>query len=438
MRGLILFMSVLLIAGTAFAGRGGPDDFGYIWVDSDEPGGPTFNWVDITTRGTYLYLGDDDNEPVPMPITFDFYGNIFGDTLYVCSNGWCSFTSTATSLTNYSLPSTSGPENLLAVFWDDFDPADRGEIYYFGNSDSMIVSYVGVGHYGYPEPLGYYTYQVILTTDGVVHYQYDTIDTTGGAPLNSCTIGIQNGDKTIGLQVVYNDFYVHDQLAVDLKIAPLAMNCHNYSPLMCHGRNRFQFALEFDNRTGDAIPLELIFAAHEGSNCTEEPFKLLRRDQTVPPGVSMGYFWVKVHKTVMPGDYSASVSFTYNEELIACCMNTTIIECGPFRGNEDNNWEWVEVDRLDAALPTTTELHQNYPNPFNANTNISYSLAEASNVSLSVYDISGRLVATLVNGQQEAGEHVATWDASQVSSGVYFYKLTTADYTSTKKMNLLK
>jgi predicted outer membrane repeat protein len=98
----------------------------------------------------------------------------------------------------------------------------------------------------------------------------------------------------------------------------------------------------------------------------------------------------------------------------------------------------TEIASMQANLATNYVLYQNYPNPFNAETNISYSLAEAGNVSLSVYDISGRLVATLVNGHEEAGEHVAAWDASQVSSGVYFYKLTTADYTSTKKMNLLK
>ncbi|MFQ5870433.1 MAG: T9SS type A sorting domain-containing protein, partial [Candidatus Zixiibacteriota bacterium] len=79
-----------------------------------------------------------------------------------------------------------------------------------------------------------------------------------------------------------------------------------------------------------------------------------------------------------------------------------------------------------------------YPNPFNAVTNISYSLAEAGNVSLKVYDISGRLVETLVNGPREAGEHIVTWDASKVSSGVYFYKLSAGDYTLTKKMNLLR
>ena len=74
----------------------------------------------------------------------------------------------------------------------------------------------------------------------------------------------------------------------------------------------------------------------------------------------------------------------------------------------------------------------------NAATTISYDLATSGNVSLKVYDISGRLAATLVDGQVEAGSHTVDWDASGVSSGVYFYKLVTSDYTCTKKMNLLK
>jgi len=89
-------------------------------------------------------------------------------------------------------------------------------------------------------------------------------------------------------------------------------------------------------------------------------------------------------------------------------------------------------------LPTVTSLAPNYPNPFNANTNIGYALAEAGKVELEVYNLSGQLVETLVDGFQEAGEYIVTWEASSVSSGVYFYKLITADYTSVKRMSLLR
>ena len=86
----------------------------------------------------------------------------------------------------------------------------------------------------------------------------------------------------------------------------------------------------------------------------------------------------------------------------------------------------------------TFSLKQNYPNPFNPSTTIEYSVPANSLVSLKVYDIQGREIAALINKQQDAGSYITTWNASNVSSGVYFYKLTAGSYTQTKKMLLSK
>jgi len=83
-------------------------------------------------------------------------------------------------------------------------------------------------------------------------------------------------------------------------------------------------------------------------------------------------------------------------------------------------------------------LYQNYPNPFNPNTVISYQLAVNSFVKLAIYDILGRTVETLVNGQVSAGEHKPEWHAENYPSGVYFYKLTAGPYSKTMKMVLIK
>ncbi len=90
------------------------------------------------------------------------------------------------------------------------------------------------------------------------------------------------------------------------------------------------------------------------------------------------------------------------------------------------------------ALPTEYQLNQNYPNPFNPVTQISYALPEAGYVTLKVYDVLAREVATLVDEFKEAGYYEATWDATNIPSGVYFYKLTVGSFTTVKKMILMR
>ena len=83
-------------------------------------------------------------------------------------------------------------------------------------------------------------------------------------------------------------------------------------------------------------------------------------------------------------------------------------------------------------------LSQNYPNPFNPSTQIQYTLPEATQVTIEVFNIVGQKVIELVNGQQSAGHHTTTFDASGLSSGVYLYKLTTPSYAESKKMLIIK
>lgn len=88
--------------------------------------------------------------------------------------------------------------------------------------------------------------------------------------------------------------------------------------------------------------------------------------------------------------------------------------------------------------PKEYTLSQNYPNPFNPSTQINFSLPQAENVSVVVYDAIGNEIATLVSGKMEAGNHTVTWNASAMPSGVYFYKLSSGNFSSVKKMILMK
>jgi hypothetical protein len=92
----------------------------------------------------------------------------------------------------------------------------------------------------------------------------------------------------------------------------------------------------------------------------------------------------------------------------------------------------------DLSSVNSYSLSNNYPNPFNPSTKISWQLPVRGQVSLKVYDVLGNEVATLVNEEKPAGIYEVAFNASDLSSGVYFYQLKTGNFISTKKMILLK
>ncbi len=118
----------------------------------------------------------------------------------------------------------------------------------------------------------------------------------------------------------------------------------------------------------------------------------------------------------------------------------------------DNDWQYPDlmgVARLwgspvqsdvkeEGTLVSNFRLYQNYPNPFNPSTHINFSLPKDSNVKLVIYDVLGREVARLVDGRVQAGEHSINFEASHLSSGLYFYRLQTEDNVVVKKMMFLK
>jgi len=98
----------------------------------------------------------------------------------------------------------------------------------------------------------------------------------------------------------------------------------------------------------------------------------------------------------------------------------------------------ISVKKISSAVPENFVLHQNYPNPFNPGTKILFDLPKSTVVKLVIYDITGREVATLANGYMRYGSYEIEFNAKNLSSGVYFYKLFSDDFTSVKKMVLLK
>ena len=98
----------------------------------------------------------------------------------------------------------------------------------------------------------------------------------------------------------------------------------------------------------------------------------------------------------------------------------------------------VSVDDEREQIPTTYSLEQNYPNPFNPSTTIQFALPKAADVKLTVYNAIGQVVAELVNARFDGGYHRVNFDASNISSGIYFYRLEAGDFNNVQKMILLK
>ena len=93
---------------------------------------------------------------------------------------------------------------------------------------------------------------------------------------------------------------------------------------------------------------------------------------------------------------------------------------------------------IDSELPSSYRLEQNYPNPFNPSTTISFSIPERVYVTLKVFDVLGNEVADLISKELSAGKYNVKWNAENISSGVYFYRIQAGSFIETKKLILLR
>lgn len=116
----------------------------------------------------------------------------------------------------------------------------------------------------------------------------------------------------------------------------------------------------------------------------------------------------------------------YIFKFLGICLVLFLLSPANFPKNNDNK------------IPGNYELSQNYPNPFNPSTRISYSIPKETFVEIKIYNMLGNEVALLVNEEQKAGTYSITFNASNLPSGVYFYRLQADNFTITKKLTVLK
>lgn len=197
---------------------GGPDTYGYFWIDSDEPGGPEFDWIDVSASGTDVVgdLGDDSfGGPYEIGFDFPFYDSIYSE-LFIGSNGIVGFApDNMGTRFKKSIPTETAPNAVLAWLWDDLNPTDgdnpNAAVYIDAGPDRCVIQFAD-----YPEYQAsagdVVNAEIILYPDGSITYQY--LSVAPGFDVLSCAVGIENPTGTDGLETAYLTAYLKDSLAI--------------------------------------------------------------------------------------------------------------------------------------------------------------------------------------------------------------------------------
>jgi len=196
-------------------------------------------------------------------------------------------------------------------------------------------------------------------------------------------------------------------------------------------------------RTGDIIDNDLVIhfivvedVFYDGRNSVSNHKNVMRKMLPTPAGLQFnialnetkGFQQIIDLDTIWDIDSLKLVIFVQSSGSKTVYQSETI---------EFSELVWVSIDD-EIIKPSEFKLEQNYPNPFNPSTKISWQSPVGSWQTLKIFDVLGNEVATLVNEYRDAGRHNVTFDASNLSSGVYFYKIQAGSFTSTKKMLLLR
>ncbi len=306
----------------------------------------------------------------------------------------------------FQLDATFRTQNPLVSFSQELFPASGYNTTEEYNSSTGQIKYIYTYNSGTKSTVGTSWSKVVRVT-----IEYDMIDNNGainwydGFPNYYCTD--ENNVEVTG---------VEEPIPAELQSVPLPVELQSFKAT---------------NQKGSSVELEWTTATEVNNYGFEIERKVVKANEE---DNQLSSTWEKVAFVEGAGNSNSQKVYSYVDKNP---VGGTVFVYRLKQMDIDGTFEYSDEIEV-KVLPSKYELYQNYPNPFNPTTKIKFSLPENAKVKISVYDVLGRELKTLLNKNIEAGYHSINFDAAQFTSGVYLYTIETNKFTQVKKMLLIK
>lgn len=452
----------LEVAGPTTSLFSGPDEYGYYAYDSRDTTyapAPEFGWYDISPPGpgsliTAITNSDAAITTINLPFAFRYYGGQYLQAS-VCSNGFISMGSEDYRAgTNSAVGSADGPDRMIAPFWDDLNPLASGDIYRWNDlaNRRFIIQFDEVPIWGTTD---IQTFQVVFlhpdyyptpTGDGQILFLYETVSAPSG-----CTVGIENPEQTDGIAYLFNGSYDPHAAPLTNGLAVLFTTIGAVEPT--YPWLTLDAVVADDaagNDNGLAEPGETIALTLTLANDGVVAATGVSGTMTAEEGLAQVIDGAGVFTNITVGGSGSNAGDPFVVKLSQAIDDTVVTLWALVTANGGGYTVPVRVDlhiKLSATgvadIPLAFSVLHPSPNPFTETTTLALALPEPVAVTLSVYDITGRLVRRLDRGVLAAGRHLLRWDGRDesgrsVGSGVYFMRVSAGERIEDRKAVLLR
>jgi hypothetical protein len=440
----------------------GPDAYGYYAFDSADTTyapAPEYEWYDIAPPGPGSLIAaithsDAAITTINLPFAFPYYGSTYLQAS-VCSNGFISMGSEDYRAgTNSAVGSPDGPDRMIAPFWDDLNPMAAGDIYRWTDTANhrFIIQFDGVPIYGTTD---YQTFQVVFlhpdyyptpTGDGQILFLYETVSNPTG-----CTVGIENPQQNDGIAYLFDGTYDANAAPLQSGLAILFTTIGATEPSYPWlTLDSVAVSDAAGNNNGLAEPGETIALEFTIGNGGEAAATGVTSGLETEDGLAVVVDGASSFADVPVGGSRSNAADPFVIQLSEAIDDTVVAV-----------WALVEANGGQYSAPIRFDLHVSLagtgvpehplafavrnaaPNPFSGETTVALALPQPAAVTLSVFDVVGRLVRRLDHGTLPPGHHSLRWDGrdstgAACGSGVYFLRVAAGERTEDRKAVLLR